>query len=205
MTFLTPGTAVDEHFAAARTALTALELDSARLVQWARLLYDVVGSGGRVLVAGNGGSAAHAQHLTGELVGRFCRERRAFSAVCLTADTAAMTAIGNDYGFDEVFARQVDAHGRPGDALVLLTTSGRSPNLLEAAARARCRRVTALALTGPAPNPLALACDDAITVDAPSAASVQDAHHVAVHALCAAFDQFHFDLEERDGIDRRTR
>ena len=132
-------------------------------------------------MAGNGGSAAEAQHLAGELVGRFDGERLPLPAIALHADTSAITAIGNDYGYDEVFARQVRAHGRPGDVLVLLSTSGRSANLLAAA---EVGMVT-WALTGAAPNPLAGACDDALAVPSPDQQTVQELHLVSVHLLCA--------------------
>ena len=99
-----------------------------------------------------------------------------------------MTAIGNDYGYDEVFARQVLAHGRQGDVLVALSTSGRSPNLLRAVDAARRLGLTAWAMTGPGPNPLAEAADDAMTVPCPDTPSVQDVHQVAVHLLCLAFE-----------------
>jgi type III pantothenate kinase len=189
---------VRQHDSAALAAVAALEPEAAALGAWARVLHDVATHGGRVLAAGNGGSAAHAQHLTSELVGRFCRDRRAFDAICLSAETSAVTAIANDYGFDEVFSRQVEAHGRPGDLLVLFSTSGRSANLLRAAGQARRRGVRTLALTGPAPNPLSTACAGAITVDAPTMAAVQDAHQVVIHALCAAFDHLHLDPPSTD-------
>ena len=112
-------------------------------------------AGQRLLAAGNGGSAAEAQHLTAELVGRFDGERVPFSAISLHAETSAVTAIANDYGFEELFARQVRAHGRSGDVLMLLSTSGKSPNLLRAAEAAARLNITTWALTGPAPNPLA--------------------------------------------------
>jgi D-sedoheptulose 7-phosphate isomerase len=177
--------------------LVALDRSVSDLARWGAVLHRVLEDGGRVLAAGNGGSAAHAQHLTSELVGRFCRERRAFSAVCLSSDPSALTAIGNDYGFEEVFARQIEAHGRPGDLVVLLSTSGRSPNLLCAASRAISGDLTTLAITGPAPNPLARACHGAISVDARTTASIQDAHQVVVHALCAVFDHLHLDTGAR--------
>jgi len=156
---------------------------------WGRVLAGVLGAGGRLLAAGNGGSAAEAQHLTAELVGRFVGERRPLSALCLSAETSSLTAIVNDYGADEVFARQVQAHGRPGDVLLLLSTSGRSPNLLRAAERATQAGVTVWALTGPAPNPLADMADAVLAVEAASTSAVQEVHLVAVHALCAAVDQ----------------
>ena len=143
---------------------------------------------GRLLAAGNGGSAAQAQHLTAELVGRYRADRPPFSAICLTAETSSLTAIANDYPADELFARQVEAHGRPGDVLVLLSTSGRSPNAVAAARRARDCGITVLAMTGPAPNPLAAAADDAVCIDSPWTATVQECHLVALHLVCAAFD-----------------
>ncbi|MEU7029155.1 SIS domain-containing protein [Streptomyces sp. NPDC046275] len=170
-------------------ALEGLEgTELARLARWGGRLADVLTDGGRLLAAGNGGSAAQAQHLTAELVGRYREERPAYSALSLHAETSSVTAIGNDYGFEEVFARQVAAHGRAGDLLMLLSTSGRSPNLLAAAAAARARGLAVWALTGPAPNPLARAADDAVCVDAPTTATVQEAHLVAVHLLCSFFD-----------------
>jgi D-sedoheptulose 7-phosphate isomerase len=160
------------------------------LDRWGRLLADVLcgESRGRLLAAGYGGSAAQAQHLTAELVGRYRADRPPFSAICLTAETSSLTAIANDYPADELFARQVEAHGRPGDVLVLLSTSGRSPNAVAAARRARSCGITVLALTGPAPNPLAAAADDAVCIESPWTASVQECHLVALHLICAAFD-----------------
>src|SRR3712207_7451311 len=130
--------------------------------------------GGRLLAVGNGGSAAHAQHLTGELVGRYCAERAPLSALALHADTSSVSAIANDFGVDEVYARQVRAHGRPGDVLVALSTSGKSPNVLAAAEIARECGMTTWALTGRRPNPLAGICHDAVCVDAPATATVPE-------------------------------
>jgi D-sedoheptulose 7-phosphate isomerase len=144
--------------------------------------------GGRLFVAGNGGSAAQAEHLSGEIVGRYCNDRRPFSAVALHADGSASTAIANDYGWDEVYARQLEAHARPGDIAVLLSTSGRSANMVAAAHRARHCGVESWALTGAAPNPLAAASDWALTIDADTTATVQELHLVALHLMCEAFD-----------------
>ncbi|MGC0373156.1 D-sedoheptulose-7-phosphate isomerase [Streptomyces sp. SAI-229] len=159
-----------------------------RIADWGGRLAGVLTDGGRLLAAGNGGSAAQAQHLTAELVGRYRRERRAYSALALHAETSSVTAIGNDYGFDHVYARQVTAHGRPGDVLMLLSTSGRSANLIAAAVTGRRAGLRVWALTGPGPNPLAEAADDALCVAAGSAATVQETHLVAVHLLCECFD-----------------
>jgi D-sedoheptulose 7-phosphate isomerase len=179
-----------DHLASLTAALGSLNSQLDTLESWGRLLADVLcgESRGRLLAAGNGGSAAQAQHLTAELVGRYRADRPPFSAICLTAETSSLTAIANDYPPDELFARQVEAHGRPGDVLVLLSTSGRSPNAVAAARRAHDCGITTLAITGPAPNPLAAACHDAVCIDSPWTATVQECHLVALHLVCAAFD-----------------
>ncbi|TDD30202.1 SIS domain-containing protein [Actinomadura sp. KC06] len=155
---------------------------------WGRRLARVLHGGGRLLACGNGGSAAEAQHLTAELVGRFEDERRPLSAIPLHADTSAVTAIGNDYGPVDVFARQVQAHGRRGDVLLCLSTSGRSPNVIAAAHRARQLGMLAWAVTGPGPNRLTEACDDAVTVRAGATSTVQEIHLAAIHLLCGVVD-----------------
>jgi D-sedoheptulose 7-phosphate isomerase len=175
-------------------ALESLRSQSGRLAAWGVELAQRMLRGQRLLAAGNGGSAAEAQHLTAELVGRFDGERVPFSAISLHAETSAMTAIANDYGYDDVFARQVRAHGRSGDVLVLLSTSGKSPNLLRAAEAASRLNITTWALTGAGPNPLAGACDEAVMIDALNA-NAQEGHLIALHAVCRAFD-----LE----VDRRS-
>ncbi len=159
-----------------------------RLDAWGTHLGAVLAGGGRLLAAGNGGSAAEAQHLTAELVGRFVGERRPLSAIALHADTSSTTAIANDYGAHDVFARGVAAHGRPGDVLLLLSASGRSENVLAAARRAREDGLTVWSLTGPGPNPLSALSDDALCLEAPTTSAVQEGHLVAIHALCAAVD-----------------
>ncbi len=180
----------EDHVTSLSAALRSVSGQVETLDRWGRLLADVLcgESRGRLLAAGNGGSAAQAQHLTAELVGRYRTDRPPFSAICLTAETSSLTAIANDYPADELFARQVEAHGRPGDVLILLSTSGRSPNIVAAARRAREHGITTLAITGPAPNPLAAAVDDAVCIDSPWTATVQECHLVALHLVCAAFD-----------------
>lgn len=177
-----------EHVQALRDVLSALDAEAARIERWARHLAKVLLRGGRLLAVGNGGSAAQAQHLTSELVGRYCHDRPAFSALSLHSEPSALTAIGNDYGFETVFARQVQAHGRPGDVLIALSTSGCSPNVLAAVDAARTHRLATWAVTGPAPNPLASLCQDALCVPAATTATVQEAHLVVVHLLCERFD-----------------
>jgi phosphoheptose isomerase len=177
------------HLAELERPLRDLHREAPRIEAWGRRLADVLVRGGRLLTAGNGGSAAEAQHLAAELVGRYRDDRAPFSAIALCAESAAVTAIGNDYGGDEVFARQVRAHGRPGDVLVALSTSGRSPNVLAAAdAAADCGIVT-WALTGAPGNPLAGRADECLAVDSPHTATVQEIHLIAIHLLCAAVDE----------------
>ena len=178
-----------EHLGALQSALQVLESESERLEHWGRTLAGRLLDGGRLLAVGNGGSAAQAQHLTGELVGRYQTERRPLSALCLHADASSLTAICNDYGAEEGFARQVRAHGRPGDVLVALSTSGRSPNVLAAVQAAADCGVTTWGVCGAAPNPLVELCDDAICLAGPTTATVQELHLVAIHMLCAAIDR----------------
>jgi phosphoheptose isomerase len=157
--------------------------------RWGTALAGPLLAGQRLLVGGNGGSAAEAQHLTAELVGRYAAERMPLSAIALHADTSSLTAIGNDYGPAEAFARQVAAHGRGGDTVLLLSTSGHSPNVLAAASRAAALGLRVWAMTGPGPNPLAARADEAICIAAASTAIVQEAHLAATHLLCEALDR----------------
>jgi phosphoheptose isomerase len=184
---VTPGR---EHLLALASGLGELERELGRLERWSERLGATLVGGGRLLAAGNGGSAAQAQHLTGELVGRYRNDRLALSAIALHADTSSLTAIGNDYGPDEAFARQVRAHGRPGDVLIALSTSGVSANVLAAVEAANEMELATWALTGPRSCALAAVCDDAVCVDAPWVATVQECHLVAVHLLCDGVDAY---------------
>lgn len=177
------------HLAALRRALAALEPEVPTLEAWGARLARVLLHGGRLLAAGNGGSAAQAQHLTSELVGRYVDERPPLSAIALHAESSSLTAIANDYGAAAAYARQVRAHGRPGDVLLALSTSGRSSNVLTCAEEALDGRLTVWALTGSLPNPLAALADEAVAVEARETATVQEVHQVAVHLLCAAVDR----------------
>jgi D-sedoheptulose 7-phosphate isomerase len=156
--------------------------------RWGAQLARVLTGGGRPPAAGNGGSTAQAQHLTAELVGRYRDDRPASSAIAPHADTSSTTAIADDYGVDAVLARRVRAHGRPGDVLMLLSTSGAGADLPSAADAARAAGLRVRALSGPAPDPLTADSDEALCVEAPTAATVQELHLVAVHMMCAASD-----------------
>ncbi|MCW2890055.1 MAG: D-sedoheptulose 7-phosphate isomerase [Streptosporangiaceae bacterium] len=180
---------IDAHLSRLELALRRFRRQTAAVEDWGRRLATVLDAGGRLLACGNGGSAAQAQHLTAELVGRFQDERRPFSAFPLHADTSALTAILNDYGADELFARQVRAHGRPGDVLICLSTSGSSRNVIAAAKVAAELGIETWALTGPGPNPLAGVCAEAVTVDAPFTATVQEVHLAVVHMICTVVDE----------------
>lgn len=154
------------------------------VVTGSRALQRALADGGKVLVCGNGGSAAESQHFAAELTGRFRRERPALAALALSADTSALTAIGNDYGFDRIFARQVEALGQRGDVLVAISTSGESPNIVEAARAARSRGMTVLALTGTGAGALGAQSDVVLAVQEPEPAHVQEVHLTVLHVLC---------------------
>ena len=155
----------------------------------ADLVADALAGGGQVLFCGNGGSAADAQHLAAELVGRLLLERPAYRAVALTTDTSVLTAVGNDYGYAEVFARQVEGLGRAGDVLVAISTSGRSENVLRAAAKARARGMKVIAFLGPAASPLDEGAEVALHVDGDIAGLVQQGHITIGHAICGRVEQ----------------
>jgi D-sedoheptulose 7-phosphate isomerase len=176
---------VDRVFAGAiRVHEAARAADQTALVRAADAIGAACAGGHRLLVFGNGGSAADAQHFVAELVGRFQRERRAVPAIALTTDTSALTAIGNDYGFDRVFARQVEALGGPGDVAFGITTSGGSANVLEAFRVARARGLTVVALTGRDGGEAGRLADIHVNVADPSTARVQEVHRTQLHAIC---------------------
>jgi D-sedoheptulose 7-phosphate isomerase len=147
--------------------------------------------GCRVLVCGNGGSAADAQHMAAELSGRFVKERRALAGIALTTDTSALTAIGNDYGFDRVFSRQVEALGRPGDLLIGISTSGNSPNVILAVEAAKGLGMRTLGLLGRDGGKLKGLVDDALIVPSTVTARIQEVHQMIYHFWCEAVEQ-HF-------------
>jgi phosphoheptose isomerase len=177
------GALADRRTALSHT-LDAMQFEAAEIGRVAMLITDTLRNGGRVLAAGNGGSAAEAQHFAAELVGRFKRERDPWPVMALTADTAALTAIANDYGFATVFARQVAAFGGRGDVLVAFSTSGGSENLVRAAEVATERGMRVVAITGPRPNPLASMADRVIEVPIADVPVIQEIHAVLVHLLC---------------------
>ena len=155
----------------------------------ARRMAEVLRRGGKLLFFGNGGSAADAQHLAAEFVNRFLRDRGALAAVALTTDSSALTSIGNDLGFDQVFARQVEALARPGDMVVAISTSGNSPNVLRGVEVARRLGCATVGLTGGSGGLLATAVDEAFVVPSTETPRIQETHITLGHALCAVVDE----------------
>ncbi len=178
----TLGEAADLHDAARSTSVGPAAEAAAAMIEALR-------RGGKVLVFGNGGSAADAQHFAAELVGRFQRERRAFPAIALTTDTSVLTSVANDYTFDRVFARQIEGLGRAGDVAFGITTSGGSANVLAAFEAARAAGMTCVALTGRDGGAAGRAADIHVNVASSSTARVQEVHRTLLHALCELIER----------------
>jgi D-sedoheptulose 7-phosphate isomerase len=176
------GEAADLHEAARSTAVTPTAEASEAVIETLR-------RGGKVLVFGNGGSAADAQHFAAELVGRFTRERRALAAIALTTDTSILTALANDYAFDRVFARQIEALGREGDVAIGISTSGGSRNVVAALAVARHAGLTTVGMTGRDGGAVGAAADIHINVASASTARVQEVHRTLLHAMCELIER----------------
>lgn len=151
--------------------------------------------GGKILFAGNGGSAADAQHLAGELVSRFNYDRPGLPAFALTVDTSVLTAIGNDYGYERVFARQVQAVGNAGDVLIAISTSGRSPNILEAVREARAKGMVTVGMTGRGGGALAAQCDHCLRTPSDLTPRIQEGHIAMGHTLCWLIERAIFPQE----------
>lgn len=176
---------IDEHVA----LVGALRDLAPSVAQAAALVTEALAGGGKVLLCGNGGSAADAQHIAGELVGRFLKERRPLPALALHTNTSVLTALGNDYGFEEVFARQVAALGRPGDVLVVISTSGNSPNVLRAAEVAKERGMKVIGLTGAGGGKLKQLCDLCLCVPSASTPRIQEMHILIGHIICQLVEE----------------
>ena len=177
---------LQEHLETLQSLLATTLVDIERSGQ---LVCDALANGKKVLICGNGGSAADAQHIAAELVGRYEKDRQSFPAIALTTDTSALTAVSNDYGFDEVFARQVAGLAQSGDVLVAISTSGRSQNVLNAVQKARETGCLTIALTGEGGEPLASACDVAVVVPAQRTSRIQEAHITIGHLWCEMVDE----------------
>ena len=180
------------HLTRSREALERAAQD-ATIIDAARKIADVIASalraGHKLLIVGNGGSAADAQHIAAEIVGRYKQDRPAYAAIALTTDTSALTAIGNDYGFEQVFARQVEGLGRPSDVLLALSTSGRSPNILAALNAARQRGLITIGFTGAKGTALAASCDHLLVAPSDDTAVIQQIHLTLAHGICGVIEQ----------------
>ena len=183
------------HFEeSARVKRAFVEESAQAMARAAALVIEAFGAGRKVLLFGNGGSAADAQHIADEWTGRFKRERPPLPALALTANTSDLTAIGNDYGFEHVFARLVTAHGKPGDVALALSTSGNSPNVLVAVAEARRLGLRTIGLTGKGGGKLAGEVDVALVVPSSATERIQESHMTFLHALCEMVDEALFPI-----------
>jgi D-sedoheptulose 7-phosphate isomerase len=185
--------------ASAQIQLNAGEALAPAIEQAARHMVHCLAQGGKILVCGNGGSAADAQHFASKMINRFEQERPGLAAIALTADTSTLTSIANDHAYEQVFARQLKALGQPGDILLAISTSGNSSNVLQAVAAAHARSMPVIALTGRSGGGLAeqMQDDDVfLCVPAESTARIQEVHLLVIHCLCDAVDSVLLGVEE---------
>lgn len=174
-----------------QTKQAAADVMAAPIAAAVRAMADCLAAGGKIMACGNGGSAADSQHFAAELLNRFEREREPLAAIALTTDTSTLTSIGNDYRFEDIFAKQVKALGRSGDVLLAISTSGNSPNVLEAMAAAQARGIRIVALTGKDGGKMALrmaSADIHLCVPASRTARIQEVHLLTLHCLCDGID-----------------
>lgn len=176
--------AIEEHLAAAN----ALPAQADLIERMAQALIQVAERGGKILVCGNGGSAADSQHIAAELVGRFKKERRPVAAISLTADTSVLTSLANDYSFDKVFERQVAALGNKGDALIAISTSASSPNVVNALKKARELGLLTIGLLGRDGGSAKQFCDHALVIEGADTPRVQEMHILAAHIICSLIE-----------------
>ena len=177
---------LQEHLA---TIQNLLDASLPEIEQSGQMICEALSSGRKVLLCGNGGSAADAQHIAAELVGCYEKQRRSWPAIALTTDTSALTAVSNDLGYEQVFARQLAGLAQAGDVLIAISTSGRSKNVLRAAERARELGCRTIALTGATAEPLGSLCDMALAVPSSRTSRVQEAHITIGHLWCEMVDQ----------------
>jgi D-sedoheptulose 7-phosphate isomerase len=180
------------HFERSLAALTRATQDAALLAtarKIAGVIIAALRSGNKLLIIGNGGSAADAQHIAAEIVGRYKQDRPAYAAIALTTDSSALTAIANDYGFEQVFARQVEGLGQRGDVLMALSTSGRSPNILAALRVARERGLVTIGFTGAKGEALGKLCDHLLVSPSDDTPVIQQIHLAAAHGICDEIEQ----------------
>lgn len=176
---------LEDHLASLKT-LRETMLD--QILDSGELICRTLQAGNKILICGNGGSAADAQHLAAELVGRYERQRQSWPAIALTTDTSALTALSNDFGYEQVFARQVDGLARKGDLLIAISTSGNSPSILRAIEKAKEKGCVTLGLGGSDGGELAKLCDHSLIVPSPRTSRIQEAHITIAHLWCEIVD-----------------
>lgn len=186
---------IREYLLRSADSLSVLAEDSVNqgiMQQMADVIADAMGRGGKLLIAGNGGSAGDSQHIAGEFLSRLMYDRPALPAIALTVDTSVITAIGNDYGFETVFERQIVGLGRPGDVFLAISTSGTSKNIIKGLAAARQQGLTTLGFSGQAVSPMHGMCDYVLAVPSHSTPIIQQMHIVAAHIICALVERDRF-------------
>jgi D-sedoheptulose 7-phosphate isomerase len=186
---------ISSQIAEVQRVMTAMLADRPLLVTVEAAAQACIASlkgGGKILLAGNGGSAADAQHIAGEFVSRFAFDRPGLPAIALTTDTSILTAIGNDYGYEKLFARQVQAHGQKGDVFIGYSTSGKSPNVLLALAEARARGLICVGFAGNRGGPMRELCDHLLEVPSADTPKIQEGHLVLGHILCGLVENAMF-------------
>lgn len=190
---------IDSQIQETRRVMSAMLADAALLARVeaaAQACIDCMRGGKKILLAGNGGSAADAQHIAGELVSRFAFDRPGLPAIALTTDTSILTAIGNDYGYDKLFARQVQAHAHMGDVLIAYSTSGKSPNVLAALEEAKRRGMICIGMTGNHGGPMKALCDHYLDVPSADTPKIQEGHAVLGHILCGLVERALFSVPD---------
>ena len=178
---------IEKELAKLAALIADIQADKALLnqvAQCAETIVDSLRKGGKVLIAGNGGSAADAQHIAGEFVSRFNYDRPGLAAIALTTDTSILTAIGNDYGYERLFSRQVQALGREGDVFIGITTSGNSANVLEALKTAKDAGLTTIGFTGSTGGKMTAICDITLRMPSPETPKIQEGHIAIGHIIC---------------------
>jgi D-sedoheptulose 7-phosphate isomerase len=180
---------VRDQIESARAVIDSLTTQESQIAQIADLCVTALRGGKKLLTCGNGGSATDAMHLAEELVGRYRGSRKSLPALALAADASVLTCIANDFGYEEVFARQVAAHGRPGDVLVAFSTSGKSENILRALRAARASGVTTVGFLGKGGGAAKDLCDHAVVIASDASERIQEAHTVLLHILCEAAEK----------------
>ncbi len=184
-----PITFIDVQLQESAQIMTRIRADFREaILEAAETMIAALRNGHKILICGNGGSAADASHFAAELVGRLQRDRRALPAIALTTDISILTAVGNDYGYDQVFRKQVEALGQSGDVLIAISTSGNSPNILTAIETARLQGMTVIGLTGRTGGEMVPVCDQALIMPAASSQHIQEGHIAIIHIWCALIE-----------------